>query len=69
MNTKENGIEKLVGFLPENDYKIITVGDDDVDFNMIKKYDGYRMENSSELLNENIDKKVGSIAELLGVSL
>ena len=69
LNTKENGIEKLVGFLPENDYKIITVGDDDVDFNMIKKYDGYRMENSSELLNENIDKKVGSIAELLGVSL
>ena len=69
LNTKENGIEKLVGFLPENDYKIITVGDDDVDFNMIKKYDGYRMENSSELLNENIDKKVCSIAELLGVSL
>lgn len=69
LNTKENGIERLVGFLPENDYKIITVGDDDVDFNMIKKYDGYRMENSSELLNENIDKKVGSIAELLGVSL
>ena len=69
LNTKENGIEKLIDFLPKNDYKIITVGDDDVDFNMIKKYDGYRMENSSELLNENIDKKVCSIAELLGVSL
>ena len=69
LNTKENGIEKLVGFLPENDYKIITVGDDDVDFNMIKKYDGYRMENSSDLLNENIDKKVGSVFELVELNL
>lgn len=69
LNTKENGIEKLVGFLPKSDYKIITVGDDDVDFNMIKKYDGYRMDNSSELLNENVDKKVSSIAELVELSL
>ena len=69
LNTKENGIERLLEILPKNDYKITTVGDDDVDFNMIKKYDGYRMENSSELLNENIDKKVSSIAELLGLSL
>ena len=69
LNTKENGIEKLVGFLPKNDYKIITVGDDDVDFNMIKKYDGYRMDNSSELLNENIDKKVSSVFELVELNL
>lgn len=69
LNTKENGIEKLIDFLPKNDYKIITVGDDDVDFNMIKKYDGYRMENSSDLLNENIDKKVGSVFELVELNL
>lgn len=69
LNTKENGIEKLVDFLPKNNYKIITVGDDDVDFNMIKKYDGYRMENSSELLNENIDKKVSSVFELVELNL
>lgn len=68
-NTKENGIEKLVQILPKDDYKIITVGDDDVDFNMIKKYDGYRMENSSELLNENINKKVSSIFELIELSV
>lgn len=68
-NTKENGIERLVSFLPKNDYKIITVGDDDVDFNMIKKYNGYRMENSSELLNENIDKKVSSVFELVELNL
>ena len=69
LNTKENGIEKLIDFLPKNDYKIITVGDDDVDFNMIKKYDGYRMENSSDLLNENIDKKVSSVFELVELNL
>ena len=69
LNTKENGIEKLVGILPKDDYKIITVGDDDVDFNMIKRYDGYRMENSSELLNENINKKVSSIFELIELSV
>ncbi len=69
LNTKENGIERLLEILPKNDYKITTVGDDDVDFNMIKKYDGYRMENSSELLNENIDKKVSSVFELVELNL
>lgn len=68
LNTKENGIEKLIKILPENDYKIITVGDDDVDFNMIKKYDGYRMANSSKLLTENINKTVDSISELIKVT-
>ena len=68
LNTKENGIEKLIKILPEVEYKIITVGDDDVDFNMLKKYNGYRMNNSSKLLKENIDKSVNSIAELLKIS-
>ena len=65
LNTKERGIEKLIKNLPDNEYKIITVGDDDVDFNMLKKYDGYRMSNSSKLLTENINKIVSSIAELV----
>lgn len=69
LNTKENGIEELVKILPKNEYKIITVGDDDVDFNMLKKYDGYRMENSSDLLNENIDKKVNSVFELIKLNM
>lgn len=68
LNTKENGIEKLIKILPEVEYKIITIGDDDVDFNMLKKYDGYRMNNSSKLLTENIDKTVNSISELLKIS-
>ena len=68
LNTKENGIEKLNKILPEVEYKIITVGDDDIDFNMLKKYDGYRMNNSSKLLTENINKTVNSIEELLKIS-
>lgn len=65
LNTKESGIEKLIQILPKNDYNIITVGDDDVDYNMLKKYDGYRMNNSSKLLIENINKTVNSISELI----
>ena len=68
LNTKERGIEKLIKILPDTEYKIITVGDDDVDFNMLKKYDGYRMNNSSKLLTENINKTVDSIEELLKIS-
>ena len=68
LNTKERGIEKLIKILPDTEYKIITVGDDDVDFNMLRKYDGYRMNNSSKLLTENINKTVASIEELLKIS-
>ena len=58
LNTKENGIDRLIKLLPKSDYKVITVGDDDVDFNMLKKYNGYRMLNSSKLLIDNINKTV-----------
>lgn len=66
-NTKEKGIEKLRQLCNLEDYEVITVGDDDVDFNMIKKYNGYRMEKSSEMLVNNINKKVFSVSELLVV--
>ncbi len=68
LNTKENGIDKLIKLLPENDYKVITVGDDDVDFNMLKKYNGYRMHNSSKLLIDNINKTVNSVDELIKIN-
>lgn len=64
-NTKEKAIEELFKFLPKDNYHVITVGDDDVDYNMIKKYDGYRMDKSSELLTNSIHKTVYSITELL----
>lgn len=42
-----------------------TVGDDDVDFVMLKNYNGFRMENSSELLMKNIKKSTKSVEELI----
>lgn len=68
LNTKENGIDILIKLLPKSDYKVITVGDDDVDFNMLKKYNGYRMLNSSKLLIDNINKTVNSVDELIKIN-
>lgn len=65
MNTKENGIEKLLKTFPKKEYKVITVGDDDIDFGMLKKYNGYRMKNSSNLLAKNIFNSVNSVSELM----
>lgn len=66
LNTKDKAIEQLGEVFPISDYNVITVGDDDVDFTMLKRYNGYRMENSSELLTKSIFKKVYSVSELLG---
>lgn len=66
LNTKEHAIEILLRLFPEyEDYKIITVGDDDVDLNMLKIYDGYRMVRSSKNIVKNIVKNISSIYELL----
>ncbi len=65
-NTKEKAVEKLIKLFPEyKNYKILVVGDDNVDYEMIKKYDGYRMKNSSELLVKNISKFVNFVGELI----
>lgn len=66
LNTKENAIEMLLKLFPEyNNYKIITVGDDDVDLNMLKMHDGYRMAKSSKNIVSNIYKIVSSVYELI----
>ena len=65
-NTKEKAVEKLIKLFPEyKNYKILVVGDDNVDYEMIKKYDGYRMKNSSDLLMKNIYKSVNYVGELI----
>lgn len=65
-NTKEKGINRLIKLQPElNKFEIITAGDDDVDFGMLKKYNGYRMIKSSELLMKNITKIISSVGELM----
>ena len=65
-NTKEKGINRLIKLQPElNKFEIITAGDDDVDFGMLKEYNGYRMIKSSELLMKNITKIISSVGELM----
>lgn len=69
-NTKENAINKLIELFPEyKNYNIVTVGDDDVDFNMIRLFNGYRMKHSSKLLIDNISKVVVSVGELVSINL
>lgn len=65
-NTKEKAIFRLLDMFPDyKDFEIVTVGDDDVDFGMLKQFDGYRMEFSSKLLAKNIVKMVSSVGELV----
>lgn len=78
LNSKENDKEKAVKQLIKEitssyhsfallSEKILvyTVGDDDVDFEMLKKYNGFRMENSSDLLMKNIEKSTKSVETLI----
>lgn len=64
-NSKEKAVEELINLENLNNVSICTVGDDDVDFNMIKQYDGYRMFNSSKLLEANIRKITLSVGDLI----
>lgn len=73
-NTKEKAIKQLLKEITSsyNSYSLLseeivvyTVGDDDVDFGMLKNYNGFRMENSSDLLMKNIKKSTKSVEELI----
>ena len=73
-NTKEKAIKQLLkeftlshhsSSLLSEKIMVYTVGDDDVDFEMLKKYNGFRMENSSELLMKNVKKSTKSVEELI----
>lgn len=73
-NTKEKAIKQLLkeitlnyqlSSLSSEKIMVYTVGDDDVDFGMLKNYNGFRMEKSSELLMKNIKKSTKSVEELI----
>ncbi len=73
-NTKEKAIKQLLKEITScyNSYSLLseeivvyTVGDDDVDFGMLKNYNGFRMKNSSDLLMKNIKKSTKSVEELI----
>lgn len=64
-NNKEKAIHQLITLENLNEYKIYTVGDDDVDYNMLKQYNGYRMLHSSNLLETNINNVISSVRDLI----
>lgn len=63
-NTKEAAVDELCKIIGEN-ADIITVGDDLVDIGMVKKYNGYRMKNSSEIMKNTTNKIAENVYELL----
>lgn len=52
----QNNIDKTI---------ITTIGDELDDLNMLKLYNGYRMEQCNEKVRQNIKKSVKSVAELI----
>lgn len=73
-NNKEKAIKQLIKEITSSYHSsallsekilVYTVGDDDVDFEMLKKYNGFRMENSSDLLMKNIEKSTKSVENLI----
>ena len=53
---KNRGVEKS---------SIYTVGDEIDDLEMLKKYNGFRMEHCNQIVRENISNKVKSVSELI----
>lgn len=73
-NDKEKAVKRLIKEITSSYHSfallsekvlVYTVGDDDVDFEMLKKYNGFRMENSSDLLMKNIEKSTKSVETLI----
>ncbi len=69
INNKDNSKLKAINYLITNKYitnkKIYTVGDSEDDLDMLKKFNGFRMKKSSELVLKQIDKIVNNVAELI----
>lgn len=69
INNKGNSKLKAINYLITNKYinnkNIYTVGDSEDDLDMLKKFNGFRMESSSELVSQQIGKVVYNVAELI----
>lgn len=64
-STKEDIIEK---FIVQNKFEysdIITVGDELDDLEMLRRYNGFRMEKCNSKVRESISKSVNSVSELI----
>ncbi|HJJ04718.1 MAG TPA: HAD family hydrolase [Clostridiaceae bacterium] len=63
-SAKEDAIEEIYKLVNEP-INIVTVGDDKVDIGMIKKYDGYRMKNSSEEVKKATNKEIENVYDII----
>ncbi len=64
-STKEKVIETFIKNTNIEKGSIYTVGDELDDLEMLKKYNGYRMEHCNELVGDTISNKVASVSELI----
>lgn len=66
-NTKEESIEIFIEEMKIDRDCVYTVGDELDDLEMLKKYNGYRMDKCNEILKEYITKSVSNISELIDI--
>lgn len=64
-STKEEIIEIFMRNRGVKKSSIYTVGDEIDDLEMLKKYNGFRMEHCNQIVRENISNKVKSVSELI----
>ena len=66
-NSKKKSIDMLLSKLNISKNQVYTVGDSEDDLEMIKKYNGYRMENSTDLVKSEVHNSVKNINELINI--
>lgn len=67
-STKESAIEKfllMTGSVKKEE--IYTVGDELDDLEMLKRYNGYRMQNCNQFVRGNVDNEVKSVSQLIDI--
>lgn len=64
-NTKEKAIDHLLDLLQIPQDYVFTIGDDDVDLSMLERFHGYRMIESSDLIQEKIKNVVKSVRDII----
>lgn len=64
-NTKEKAIDHLLDLLQISQEYVFTIGDDDVDLSMLERFHGYRMRESSQLIQERIKNVVKSVRDII----
>ena len=66
-STKETAIKNFISQFNINEKDIYTIGDEVDDLEMLKKYNGYRMEQCNSIVKEQINKSVNSVSKLIDI--